>query len=225
MSFPLHQGGEGSLSESVQFPPSNGLVDHQGNVERRLSMVPPLSSASRAPSRPPFHHHDDERVGSHCMHGGGGFDRSEYEYSLRSRHSSCGGEHAGLHSGALLEQLLLQENQKALRIASLVQSQQASGCLSGCFSCGLAEKRLRFKDHENHRLLEEQRWSSRSSAGEGPSKSMNVGMMDPEDTDSPDRWFRQSRPRQAFGGADEGVQGRFSFTGEELGHSMCQVRW
>lgn len=220
MSLPLHQGGEGSLSESVQFPPSNGFVDHQGNVERRLPMVPPLSSASRAPSRPPFHHHDDERVGSHCMHGGGG---CEYDCSMRSRHNSYVGEHAGLHSGALIEQLLLQENQKALRIASLVHSQQASRCLSGCFSCGLAEKRLKFKDHENHRLLEEQRWCSRSSVGEGPSKSMNVGMMDPEDVDSPDRWFRQLRLRQPSGGADEGVQRRFSFSGEELGYSTCQV--
>ena len=203
-------GAEGSVSESVHFPPISSIHEHQGNhMDGRMAMAPPVSSVSRAPSRELLH--DDGRRGPHCMHGGG-FDHPEYDYGMR-RHSY--GDHLGLHSGTLLEQLLLQENQKALRIASLVQS-QASGCLSGCLSCGLNEKRLRLRDSEE-RITEEQRCYSRN-VGEGPSRSVNLGEADA--VEYPDGWFRQPRPRQSIGGVGER---RVSYSEEELGCSLYQV--
>jgi hypothetical protein len=219
MSYQVQPGAEGSLSESVHFPPTSGFHEHQGyHVDGRMAMTPPLSSASRAPPRAPFLH-DDERGGGgggpHYMHSGG-FERPEYDYGMR-RHS-CG-EHLGLHSGTLIEHLLLQENQKAMRMASLVQS-QASGCLSGCLSCGLTEKRLRFKDSEE-RMIEDQRCYSRN-VGEGPSRSVNLGA-EADAVEYRDGWFRQPRPRQSIGGVGERCQTRVSFSEEELGRSLYQV--
>lgn len=215
MSFQVQPGAEGS--ESVHFPPTSSFHEHQGyHMDGRMAMAPPLSSVSRAPSRAPFLHDDGRGGGPHYMHSGG-FDRPEYEYGMR-RHS-CG-DHLGLHSGTLIEHLLLQENQKALRMASLVQS-QASGCLSGCLSCGLSEKRLRFKDSEE-RMMEEQRCYSRN-AGEGPSRSVNLGG-DVDAVEYLDGWFRQPRSRQSIGGVGERSQTRISLSEEELGRSLYQVR-
>ncbi|KAG0627956.1 hypothetical protein M758_2G240100 [Ceratodon purpureus] len=213
MSFQLQPGAEGSLSESVHFPPTSGFHEHQGyHIDGRMAMAPP----SRAPRGAPFVHEDGRGGGAHYMHNGG-FDRAEYDYGLR-RHS-CG-EHLGLHSGTLIEHLLLQENQKALRMASLVQS-QASGCLSGCLSCGLSEKRVRLQDSEEL-MMEEQRCYSRS-VGEGPSRSVNLGA-EADGGEYPEGWFRHPRPRQSIGGVGERSQSRISFSEEELGRSLYQGR-
>jgi len=210
MSFQVQPAAEGSLSESVHYPPTSSFFEHQGgfHMDGRMAMAPPLSSASRAPPRPPVLH-DDGRGGGPPHYGG--YDRPEYEYALR-RHS-CG-DHLGLHSGNLIEQLLLQENQKALRIASIVQS-QASGCLSGCLSCG---NRSRFRDSEG-RVMEEQRCYSRNAVGEEPSRTVNL---EADTVEYPDGWFREPRPRQSIG---ERSQSRVSFSEEELGRSLCQVHY
>lgn len=219
MSFQVQPGAEGSLSESVHFPPTSSFLEHQPggyyHMDGRMVMAPLLSSASRAPPRPPVLHEDGRGGGPHYMHHGG-CDRPEYEYAL-GRHG-CG-DHLGLHSGNLIEHLLLQENQKALRMASIVQS-QASGCLSGCLSCGLGERRSRFRDSEE-RILEEQRCHARN-VGEGPSRSVNLGA-EADAVEYPDGWFRQPRPRQSIGGVGERSQSRISFSEDELGRSLCQV--
>lgn len=218
MSCQLQPGAEGSLSESVHFPPTSSFLEHQGyQGDVRMGMAPPLSSFSRAPPpRSPFLH-DDGRAGSRYVHSGG-FDRQGYDYAVH-RHS-CG-DHLELHSGSLLEHLLLQENQKALRIASLVQS-QASGCLSGCLSCGLGEKRLRYKDSEE-RMVADQRHCCPRSVGEEPSRSVNLGA-EADPVECADEWFRQPRPRESVGGVGERSQAKISFFEDELGRSLCQER-
>lgn len=212
--MPLRQTPEGSPSESVHFSPTSTFMNQAENCDRifsRMAMAPPLSSASRAPSRPPCRH-EDERGGAHCMHGG--FERPECDCSI---HRHTYNDHLGLHSGTLIEHLLLQENQKALRMASLVHS-QTSGCLaSGCHTCGLSEKRLRFKEHEE-RMLEERRRSCVSVVG-GPATSGNLHgtvRSEVEDDEYPDRWFRQPRVRQPHAGIEESGQAtRVSSSGGE----------
>lgn len=223
----VQPGAEGSLSESVHFPPTSSYPEHQQggyHMDGRMAMAPPLSSASRAPPRAPVLMHEDGRGGgggvAHYMHNAG-YDRSEYEYGHAMRRVHGCGDHLGLHSGNLIEHLLLQENQKALRMASLVQS-QASGCLSGCLSCGVGEKRLRFRDSEE-RILEDQRCYSRN-VGEGPSRSVNLGA-EADAGEYPDAWFRQPRPHQSIGAVGERSQSRISFSEDELGRSLCQVRY
>lgn len=213
MSCQLQSEVEGSLSEFVHFPSASTVVELQG-YHGRMGAVPPLSSASRAHTpRPPFLH--DGRSRPHYMHGGE-FEMPDYDYVAR-RHSY--GDHLRLDSGTLLERLLLQEQQKALQMASLVHS-QTSGCLSGCHSYWLSQKRLNYKDSDD-RLAEDRRRCSRNF-GELLSRSVNPGAK-ADTMEFADGRFRQPRPVESIGGVGERSETRNSFAEAELERLICQV--
>nr|XP_024386615.1 uncharacterized protein LOC112287638 isoform X2 [Physcomitrium patens] len=214
MSCQLQSEVEGSLSEFVHFPSASTVVELQG-YHGRMGAVPPLSSASRAHTpRPPFLH--DGRSRPHYMHGGE-FEMPDYDYVAR-RHSY--GDHLRLDSGTLLERLLLQEQQKALQMASLVHS-QTSGCLSGCHSYWLSQKRLNYKDSDD-RLAEDRRRCSRNF-GELLSRSVNPGAK-ADTMEFADGRFRQPRPVESIGGVGERSETRNSFAEAELERLICQGR-
>lgn len=200
-------GAEGSLSESVHYPLMSSVLEHSGayQMDGRMAMAPPSSSASRAPPPRPLSLHEYGR--HHYLD-----DRPEYRTSLPRQ--SCGVDHTVLPSGTLMQQLLFQENQKALRMASILQS-QATGCVSGCLSCGLGEKRPRFPDAEDgHR-------SSFCDAGDSASRSINL-VAESDAIEYPEGRFRHLDPRQSI---RERSQSRISSSEDGLGRSLCQVRY
>lgn len=200
-------GAEGSLSESVHYPLMSSVLEHSGayQMDGRMSMAPPPSSASRAPPpRPPSLH---EYGRHHYLD-----DRPEYRTSLPRQ--SCGVDHTVLPSGTLMQRLVFQENQKALRTASTLQS-QATGCVSGCLWCGLGEKRPRFSDAEDgHRC-------SLCDAGDRASRSTNL-VAESDAIEYPEGRFRHLHPRQSI---RERSQSMISFSEDGYGRSLCQVRY